>query len=129
MLCQKGPYIIQCRECIYCTLAILDSSMLLMPDNDGTRSIASADNSRRGSPNYCWLATWENQRTRGISKRNTPHNQSHTAAMSLERAMTRLALRPASICRECRRTFTSPAKPRQQQSAVGAIAGMSTHYL
>jgi small subunit ribosomal protein S18 len=46
-------------------------------------------------------------------------------AMSLERAMTRLSLRPASVCRECRRTFTSPAKPRQQQSAVGAIAGSS----
>jgi len=47
-------------------------------------------------------------------------------SMSLERAMTRLSLRPASACRECRRTFTSPAKPRQQQSAVGAIAGSST---
>lgn len=57
----------------------------------------------------------------------TPHNQPSTAimSMSLERAMTRLSLRPASVCRECRRTFTSPAKPRQQQSAVGAIAGLS----
>ena len=59
-------------------------------------------------------------------RRNTPQNH-NTAAMSLERAMTRLSLRPASICRECRRTFTSPAKPRQQQSAASAIAGMSTH--
>lgn len=58
-------------------------------------------------------------------RRNTPQNH-NTAAMSLERAMTRLSLRPASICRECRRTFTSPAKPRQQQSAASAIAGMST---
>lgn len=41
--------------------------------------------------------------------------------------MTRLSLRPASISRECRRAFTSPAKPRQQQSAVGAIAGWSIH--
>lgn len=49
--------------------------------------------------------------------------------MSLERAMTRLSLRPASVCRQCRRTFTSPAKPRQQQSAVGAIAGQSSHKL
>jgi hypothetical protein len=49
--------------------------------------------------------------------------------MSLERAMTRLSLRPASISRQCRRAFTSPAKPRQQQSAVGAIAGWSTHVL
>ena len=74
MVCQKEPYGIQCRESIYYTLAILDSSMLLMPDDDGTRSIASADNSRRGSPNYCWLATWENQRIRGI-----PRNAIHLA--------------------------------------------------
>lgn len=47
--------------------------------------------------------------------------------MSLQRAMTRLSLRPASVCRECRRTFTTPAKPRQQQSAVGAIAGQYIH--
>ena len=125
MVCRQEPCIMQRRERIYCTLAIQDSFTLLMLDNDETRS---ADNSRRGSPNY-WLACnmGEMERIRGMSRDAIHLTINHTATMSLERAMTRLSLRPASICRECRRTFTSPAKPRQQQSAVGAIAGMSTH--
>ncbi|KAI6791582.1 hypothetical protein KC332_g14689 [Hortaea werneckii] len=41
--------------------------------------------------------------------------------MSLEHSFRRLALRPNSICNQCRRTFASSAPTGQQQSATAAF--------
>ncbi|RMY40153.1 hypothetical protein D0864_16294, partial [Hortaea werneckii] len=41
--------------------------------------------------------------------------------MSLEHSFRRLALRPSSICNQCRRTFASSVPMGQQQSATAAF--------
>ncbi|KAF2487486.1 hypothetical protein BDY17DRAFT_306865 [Neohortaea acidophila] len=43
--------------------------------------------------------------------------------MSIESALRRLTLQPASICRQCRRSWSSSSVQRQQQSATAAFAG------
>lgn len=43
--------------------------------------------------------------------------------MSLEHAFKRLALRPSSVCHECRRSLASSAQRHQQQSATVSFMG------
>lgn len=48
-----------------------------------------------------------------------------TCNMSLDAAFRRLAIQPATVCRECRRSIASSARRGQQpQSATAAFAGM-----
>lgn len=48
------------------------------------------------------------------------------STMSLEHSFRRLALRPSSICNQCRRTFASSAPMGQQQSATAAFHGTNS---
>lgn len=46
------------------------------------------------------------------------------ATMSLESAFRQLAIRPSSLCRQCRRTFVSSTRrPEQPKGATAAFAG------
>ncbi|KAK4614169.1 37S ribosomal protein RSM18, mitochondrial [Fulvia fulva] len=44
--------------------------------------------------------------------------------MSLEHAFRRLAIRPSSVCRQCRRTIATSTQRQQQQSATGSFADL-----